>query len=222
MRYLDVGCGGGIFAESAARLPDTQKVLGIDPSKEGIAVARRHARQDPLVQQPAPPRDEEATADAQEGLEPRLTYLQTSIEDLPVPRSVDEQYDVLTLFEVLEHVTHPADFLRACSPFVKPGGWIVLSTIARTWTSWLTTKVVAEDLIRLVPRGTHDWAKYINEPELREWFEAQPGWGRTRAQGVVYIPGLGWKEVRGGESLGNYFFGVRKTGTRTADLLETR
>ena len=211
MRYLDVGCGGGIFTESAARLPDTGKVLGIDPSKEGIVVARRHARQDPLVQQPAPLRDEEASAAAQEGPEPRLTYLQTSIEHLPVPRSVDEQYDVLTLFEVLEHVSHPAAFLRVCFPFVKPGGWIVLSTIARTWTSWLTTKVVAEDLIRLVPRGTHDWAKYINEPELREWFEAQPGWGRTRAQGVVYVPGLGWKEVRGGESLGNYFFGVRRS-----------
>ena len=193
LRYLDVGCGGGIFAESAARLPQTEKVLGIDPSSDVLAVAKHHARQDPALQRTG-----------------KLTYLETPVEQLPRPRSVHDQYDVLTLFEVVEHVSHPAPFLTSCLPLVKPGGWLILSTIARTWTSWFTTKLVAEDLAGLVPKGTHDWAKYINEEELRSWFAAQKGWGRTRSMGVVYIPGLGWREIRGGERFGNYFFGVRK------------
>lgn len=85
-----------------------------------------------------------------------------------------------------------------------------MSTIARTWTSWLTTKVVAEDVVRLVPRGTHEWSKYVNEEELRAWFEKKQGWGGTRSMGVIYLPGLGWREVNGSEKWGNYFFGVRK------------
>ena len=76
----------------------------------------------------------------------------------------------------------------------------------------MTTKVVAEDIIGLVPRGTHDWEKYINEEELRAWFAKQEGWATMglRSQGVVYVPGFGWKMVDGGEQWGNYFFGVRR------------
>ena len=196
LRYLDVGCGGGIFSESAARLPSTATVIGIDPSSEVLNVAKEHARQDPTLYQSG-----------------RLEYLNKSIEDLVVPKNVEEQFDVLSLFEVIEHVASPKQFLTACLPFVKPGGWLVLSTIARTWTSWLTTKVVAEDVIRLVPRGTHDWEKYINEDEIRAFFLNQRGWaadGGMRSIGTVYVPGFGWKFVSGGEKWGNYFFGVRK------------
>ncbi|PBP25308.1 3-demethylubiquinone-9 3-O-methyltransferase [Diplocarpon rosae] len=150
-----------------------------------------HARQDP-------------------GLKGKLTYLNMSIEQLPKPRSVEEQYDVLSVFEVIEHITHPAEFLGLCTPFVKPGGWIVMSTIARTWTSWLTTKVVAEDLVGMVPRGTHDWEKYINQDELRGHFLKEGGWHGPMVMGVVYVPGLGWKEVAGSEQLGNYFFAIRR------------
>ena len=192
LRYLDVGCGGGIFAESAARLHSTGSVTAIDPSKDVISVARGHARRDPALQQP------------------KLTYINTSIEDLPLPKSAEQQYDVLSLFEVVEHVKYPSEFLDKCKPFVKPGGWIVMSTIARTWLSWLTTKVVAEDVIRLVPRGTHEWEQYINEDELRRCFLRERGWNSPRVMGVVYVPGLGWKEVAGSEKVGNYFFGVRK------------
>ncbi len=85
-----------------------------------------------------------------------------------------------------------------------------MSTIARTWASWLTTKVVAEDIARIVPRGTHDWEKYINEEELRGHFLKERGWNSPRVMGVVYVPGLGWKEVAGSEKVGNYFFGIRK------------
>lgn len=196
-RYLDVGCGGGIFAESAARLPDTKSVLAIDPSSEVIKVAQRHALSDPLLQEPG-----------------RLIYENKSIEDLPIPDSPEQQYDILTLFEVIEHIPFPAPFLKQCLPFVKPGGWIILSTIARTWASWVTTKVVAEDIIGLVPRGTHEWAKYVNEEELRSWFLKQHGWGQmdggVRCEGVVYVPGMGWRMVEGAERWGNYFWGVRK------------
>ena len=202
-RYLDVGCGGGIFAESAARLVNTESVLAIDPSSEVIKVARKHAKHDPLLQQPG-----------------RLAYENQSIEDLAKPQQESEQFDVLTLFEVLEHIPRPGPFLDACMPFVKPGGWIVLSTIARSWVSWLTTKVVAEDIIGLVPKHTHDWEQYINEEELRRFFHARSGWGEVgemRTQGVVYVPGFGWKTVTGSENYGNYFLGVRKSSSREAE-----
>lgn len=200
LRYLDIGCGGGIFAESAARLATTGSVTGIDPSEGVIAVAREHARQDPIFQQ-------------QDG---KLEYLHTSVEDLTAAQrrraEGDKQqgYDIVTLFEVIEHINYPAPFLASCLEFVKPGGWLVLSTIARTWTSWATTKVVAEELLGVVPRGTHDWAKYINEEELRGFFRGREGWSRMRSMGCVFVPGLGWKMVPGGERWGNYFFGVRR------------
>lgn len=196
LRYLDVGCGGGIFAESAARLPTTAGVVAIDPSKDVIEVAKAHATHDPLLLEPG-----------------RLDYRNQSIENLEIPKGPQEQYDILSLFEVIEHISHPAPFLSSCLPFVKPGGWLVLSTIARTWTSWMVTKVIAEDFIRLVPRGTHDWDKYLNEQELRGWFGKQDGWGgdgAVKSMGVVYVPGIGWKMVPGGEQWGNYFFGVRR------------
>lgn len=211
LRYLDVGCGGGIFAESAARLPGTGSVTAIDPSGEVIAVAKSHALQDPVFQE-----------------EGRLEYLQTSIEDLAgsssqttttpsekQQNSTTQQYDVVTLFEVIEHISYPAPFLNSCLPMVKPGGWLVLSTIARTWTSWLTTKVAAEAVLRLVPRDTHDWGKYIDEAELREFFREKQGWGGAggmKSMGCIYVPGLGWRMVPGGEGWGNYFFGVRRVG----------
>lgn len=140
----------------------------------------------------------------------KLTYLNTSIENLPQPQTPTEAYDIVTLFEVLEHVNAPGPFLEHLLPHVKPGGWLIMSTIARTWTSWLVTNVMAEDVLGIVPKGTHEWSKYVNEPELRGWFAKQPGWGNVQSLGVMYVPGLGWKEVNGGEQWGNYFFGVRR------------
>ena len=195
-RYLDVGCGGGIFAESAARLRHTENVIGIDPSNEVITVAREHARQDPLF--------------LKTGL---LKYYNHSIESMPLPHSIDSLFDVVSLFEVVEHINQPAPFLKSCLSFVKPGGWLILSTIARSWTSWLTTKLVAEEVIRMVPRGTHEWEKYVNEQELAATFRNQEGFGEKltlHSQGCIYIPGFGWKFVNGGQKWGNYFFGLRK------------
>ncbi|KAK3682598.1 S-adenosyl-L-methionine-dependent methyltransferase [Podospora appendiculata] len=193
LRYLDIGCGGGIFAESAARLLDTSTVTAVDPSPLILAVAKQHAQKDPTLMS-----------------RQKLTYLNASIETLPTPTSPAEQFDIVSLFEVIEHVDQPAAFLDRCGAFVKPGGWLVMSTIARTWTSWLTTNLVAEDLLSVVPKGTHDWHKYINEDELRGHFRGKSEWGAPRVVGVVYVPGLGWKEVGGSEKIGNYFFGIQR------------
>lgn len=192
LRYLDIGCGGGIFAESAARLPNTSSVTAIDPTPSVLAIARAHAKRDPSLRPP------------------RLNYLSATIESLPLPTSSQEQYDVVSVFEVVEHVERPAEFLARCAPFVKPGGWLVGSTIARTFVSWVTTNLVAEDILGIVPKGTHDWNKYINEDELRAWVLARGGWTDPRIKGVIYVPGIGWKEVDGSEKLGNYFFAFRR------------
>lgn len=189
LAYLDIGCGGGIFAESAARLPSTRSVTAIDPTPSVLAIAKAHARKDPALRN-------------------KLQYRQTSIEQLPVPTE-EEAYDIVSLFEVIEHVDEPGAVLERVRPFVKPGGWLVMSTIARTWVSWFTTNFMAEDVLGIVPKGTHDWNKYLNENELRGFLEGQ-GWSSPMVQGVVYVPGLGWKEVQGSERVGNYFFAVRK------------
>lgn len=189
LSYLDIGCGGGIFAESAARLATTDRVTAIDPTPEVLAIAKAHARKDPA-------------------LASKLTYRQTSVENLEIPPE-GQGYDIVSVFEVIEHVDQPGEFLQRVRPFIKPGGWLVMSTIARTWTSWFTTNLVAEDILGIVPKGTHDWNKYINEDELRSFF-VDKGWNSPRVMGVMYVPGLGWKEVRGSEKVGNYFFAIRK------------
>jgi ubiquinone biosynthesis O-methyltransferase len=197
MKVLDIGCGGGIFAESAARRQDVDSVTAIDPTPEVIAIAKQHRRQDPLLMQPG-----------------KLIYRNIPIEGLKA--SEHDGFDLISVFEVIEHIQSPAAFLEQVLPHLKPGGWIVGSTIARTGTSWFTTKFMAEDVLRIVPRGTHEWSQYINPEEMREWARSRPeldlevggdGW---RQMGVVYVPGLGWKEVNGSESWGNYFFGARK------------
>jgi polyprenyldihydroxybenzoate methyltransferase/3-demethylubiquinol 3-O-methyltransferase len=200
--YLDIGCGGGIFSSSAARLPSTKSVTAIDPTPPVFAIAKAYQRSDPALS------------------EPKLRYLNCAIEDLPLSPSANNTSepagtDIITLFEVLEHVDSPSQFLKTTIPHLKPGGWLFGSTIARSPLSFLTTKVIAEaPLIGVVPRGTHDWNKYINPGELADWFEKDGGggkWAPIKTQAAIYLPGLGWKMVRANcEGYGNYFFGVQK------------
>ncbi|KAI9745571.1 MAG: Hexaprenyldihydroxybenzoate methyltransferase, mitochondrial [Claussenomyces sp. TS43310] len=191
LTYLDIGCGGGIFAESAARLPHTKSVTAIDPSPKVLSIAKGHARRDP-------------------GLASKLHYANASIEGMPKPDSRTDRYDIVSLFEVIEHVTDPSRFLDHVVEQLKPGGWLIMSTIARHWMSYFTTKVVAEDLVGIVPQGTHDWQKYINVDELKDWFARKGGFNSPTCRGLIYVPGVGWREVSNGQTFGNYFFGIRK------------
>lgn len=204
--YLDVGCGGGIFSESAARLTTTSRVLAVDSTPSVLAVAKQHQKLDPALTRSSP----------SNRTRPLLYYECSTIEDLPSPTSVEDQFDVVTLFEVLEHISEPAAILEAATKHIKPGGWLILSTIARHPLSYVTTKLFAEGLLRIVPWGTHDWSKYINPSELRGWFNSQKDasgnhqWGQVKVQGLSYVPGYGWITIKGGENVGNFLMGTRR------------
>lgn len=214
LTYLDIGCGGGIFASSAARLSNTSKVVAIDPTPEVIAVAKEHQRNDPLLSKTE-----------------RLTYLNSAIEELETYPEYEPQhgFDFVSVFEVIEHIDKPAAFLRQAVEHLKPGGWLIGSTIARHPLSYLTTKIVAEAPwpIGVVPRGTHDWNKYINPVEICQWFEKenlvakesgkQEPFGPVRIEGCAYLPLVGWKFINGTANVGNYFFGVQKLPIKSMD-----
>lgn len=245
--FLDVGCGGGILAESLARLPIARSVTGVDPSPEIVRVAKEHARRDPLFLC-----GDAAAAVHGARKKQKLRYLCGTVDELGsgsvsvTGGHQDEEgggggdkYDVVTAMEVLEHVCSPQRFLAQCAARVRPGGWLVVSTIARHPVSWVTTKLLAEGVLRIVPWGTHDWSRYVNADELTEWvgrWGVQGGSGAggaggagagadglgaedgarwdvadTVVMGCVYVPGLGWKEAPpGAEKVGNYFFAVRR------------
>ncbi|WP_281628599.1 bifunctional 2-polyprenyl-6-hydroxyphenol methylase/3-demethylubiquinol 3-O-methyltransferase UbiG [Vibrio sp. St2] len=137
---LDVGCGGGILAESMAKEGAT--VTGLDMGKEPLEVARLHA--------------------LETGTE--LSYIQSTIEDHA--RDNAGKYDVVTCMEMLEHVPDPQSVVSACAALVKPGGHVFFSTLNRNFKSYLFAIVGAEKLLRIVPEGTHDHEKFIRPAEL--------------------------------------------------------
>ena len=140
-RVLDVGCGGGILADSMAR--KGANVLGIDLSIKALRVAQLHA------------------FDAQT---PNIEYREISIEAL-----ADEHpgsFDTVTCMEMLEHVPNPDSVVQACARLVKPGGWVFFSTINRNAKAFMLAIVGAEYLLNMLPRGTHEYAKMIKPSEL--------------------------------------------------------
>lgn len=145
---LDVGCGGGILAESMVR--EGAQVTGLDMGTEPLAVARLHAL-------------ETGT---------KVDYLQQTVEDHATANPA--RYDVVTCMEMLEHVPDPASIVRACASLVKPGGDVFFSTLNRNPKSWLMAIVGAEYLLRIVPRGTHDINKFIKPAELLNWLDSTP------------------------------------------------
>ncbi|CDK28917.1 unnamed protein product [Kuraishia capsulata CBS 1993] len=187
LKCLDIGCGGGIFSESMARLPYVGSVKGIDLSEEVLAVAKNHAALDPI-------------------LEKKLSY------DLQAVEQIDEsleQYDVVSMFEMLEHVDYPAEVLKSAIRLVKPGGWVFLSTINRDFISWFTTIAMGEYVLKIVPKGTHTHSKYINEKEIEEWFDKNPEFEVKESKGCVYLPAYGWKFTEN-EHVGNYFMAIKR------------
>ncbi len=143
---LDVGCGGGILSEGLAQRG--AQVTGIDMGEANLQVAKEHAET--------------------QGLE--IAYQHISVEDLAAKQPA--RYDVVTCLEMLEHVPDPASIVQACATLVKPGGHLFFSTINRNPKSYAMAIVGAEYVLNLVPRGTHDYMKFIKPSELSRWARA--------------------------------------------------
>ena len=142
-KVLDVGCGGGILAESMAH--KGAQVTGIDMAEKPLGVARLHQA--------------EAGTDVE--------YLQSTAEDLATERA--GRYDVVTCLEMLEHVPSPASIISACCALVKPGGDVFFSTINRNPKSFLLAIIGAEYVLNMLPKGTHEYEKLIRPSELESW-----------------------------------------------------
>jgi 2-polyprenyl-6-hydroxyphenyl methylase/3-demethylubiquinone-9 3-methyltransferase len=142
-RVLDIGCGGGILAESMAARG--ANVTAIDMAEAPLAVAQIHVRES--------------------GLE--VEYLKSTAEDHAAARPAG--YDVVTCLEMLEHVPDPSQVVAACRTLVRPGGHVFFSTINRNAKAWVMAIFGAEYVLRLLPSGTHEYAKLIRPSELGEW-----------------------------------------------------
>lgn len=147
-KVLDVGCGGGILAESMAR--EGARVTGLDMGAEPLQVARLHALESGI----------------------QVDYVQETVEDHADSHS--GEYDVVTCMEMLEHVPDPASVVRACARLVKPGGHVFFSTINRNPKAWLLAVFGAEYVMKMVPKGTHDVKKFIKPSELLAWVDGTP------------------------------------------------
>ncbi|KAJ2159661.1 Hexaprenyldihydroxybenzoate methyltransferase, mitochondrial [Coemansia sp. RSA 552] len=143
LRAVDVGCGGGLASEAMARLG--LQVLGVDAARENVGVARAHLQQDPLAAR-------------------RLEYRQITAEQLS--NSDGQRFDVVVSLEVIEHVNDPVMFVRSLTELARPGGLVFISTMNQTLASWLLDIAIPEYLLGVVPRGTHDHAKFMEPEEL--------------------------------------------------------
>jgi 2-polyprenyl-6-hydroxyphenyl methylase/3-demethylubiquinone-9 3-methyltransferase len=159
---LDVGCGGGILADAMAR--GGANVLGIDLASKALKVAQLHAL---------------------EAQTPNVQYREVSAEALAVERPAS--FDVVTCMEMLEHVPDPASVVRACSTLVKPGGHVFFSTINRNAKAFLFAIVGAEYVLNLLPKGTHEYAKFIRPSELAAYSRAA-GLALEQTRGLEYNP----------------------------------
>ena len=158
---LDIGCGGGILAESMAK--KGAAVSGIDLSEKALKVADLHSLESGI----------------------QVHYEMISAEDLAAREPA--RYDIVTCMEMLEHVPDPASIVRACATLVKPGGQVFFSTLNRNPKSYLFAVIGAEYLLRLLPRGTHDYAKFITPAELSQ-FIRNAGMTVGSLKGMSYNP----------------------------------
>jgi len=181
VRLLDMGCGAGLAAEALAQLG--HDVLGVDAGAEVIGAARAHA----------------------EGLDARLTYRQVTAEALLAEGA---RFTAVTALEVIEHVADPQGFVTDLAGLLEPGGVLVLSTLNRTRRSYVTAKLGAEYVLRLLPVGTHDWRRFVTPAELGTMLRAA-GLRVTDVAGMVFDPLAGqWRESR--DTAINYIMAARK------------
>ena len=182
---LDVGCGGGILAESMACRAG--HVTGIDLAARPLGVAQLHALESGVV---------------------NLDYREVATEALAVESPA--AFDVVTCMEMLEHVPDPSSVVRACSTLVKPGGWVFFSTLNRNPKAFLFAIVGAEYVLRLLPRGTHEYAKFIKPSELARWTR-EAGLELQGTRGMAYNP-LTKRYWLSDDTSVNYLVACRKAG----------
>jgi 2-polyprenyl-6-hydroxyphenyl methylase / 3-demethylubiquinone-9 3-methyltransferase len=182
-RVLDIGCGGGILSDSMAR--KGADVTGIDLSTKALKVAQLHAL---------------------EAGTKGVSYREISAEALA--QELPASFDVVTCMEMLEHVPDPASVVRACATLVKPGGWVFFSTINRNPKSFLFAIVGAEYLLRMLPKGTHEYAKMIRPSELAS-FCREAGLSLEQTRGMEFNP-LTQRYWLSGDTSVNYLIATRR------------
>ena len=160
LRILDIGCGGGLLSEPMARLGAT--VVGADAAERNIPIAQLHAEQSGLT----------------------IDYRNTTAEALA---EAGEQFDIVLNMEVVEHVADPLAYLTACQHLLKPGGLMICSTLNRNAKSFAMAIVGAEWVMRWLPKGTHDWQKFITPEELYDLIR-RAGLTPVDRKGMVFNP----------------------------------
>jgi 2-polyprenyl-6-hydroxyphenyl methylase/3-demethylubiquinone-9 3-methyltransferase len=161
-KVLDVGCGGGILAEALNELG--ANVTGIDASENTIGVAKSHSR----------------------SIGSDVIYIQNTIEEF-ISSHPNEKFDVITCLEMLEHVPSPNEIIKSCSNLLKDDGNIFFSTINRNPRSYLFAVIGAEYILNLLPKGTHDYEKFIKPSELAKWIR-EAGLNSKETIGLSYNP----------------------------------